>query len=82
MRRGLRTKKRVKVRTPGGKLVWKFKKRKPSHTKCGKCGKKLNRLRLSPDQFKKLCRTERRPERPFPELCPRCMREELKKRVR
>ena len=32
--------------------------------------------------FKKLSKTQRRPERPYPELCSKCMREKIKSKVR
>lgn len=82
MRRALRVKKRIQVVTPGGKNVIHFKKGKPSHAKCGNCGKKLNRPRLNPIQVRKLSKVQRRPERPFPYLCSRCMREYLKEKLR
>jgi large subunit ribosomal protein L34e len=46
------------------------------------CGAKLNRAKLNPTELKKLPKAQRRPERPLPHLCPGCMREEMKKRVR
>jgi len=84
MRRALRTrtKKKIKVVTPGGRTVVHIKKKKPAYHKCGVCGAKLNRAKLNPTQLKKLPKVRRRPERPLPHLCPRCMREELKRRVR
>jgi len=82
MRREKRTRKRTKVKTPGGKTVWHFKKRRVSHAICGRCGAKLNRSRLNPTELRKISKVKRRPERPFPELCSRCMREVLKSKVR
>jgi large subunit ribosomal protein L34e len=74
--------KRIKKKTPGGKTVIHTRKRKPSHAKCGVCGTKLNRKRLRPVELKKLPKVKRRPERPLPHLCPRCMREYFKDIVR
>jgi len=82
MRRALRSKRKKKVVTPGGRQVWHVLKRRPSHAKCGKCGAKLNRARLGKGQLCKLPKSSRRPERPLPHLCPRCMKEEIKARVR
>lgn len=81
MKRFQRVKIKVKKRTPGGRTTIHFRKRKPSPAKCGKCGTKLNRARLNPTQLRKLPKTKKRPERPYPELCPRCMREKVKSKV-
>jgi len=77
MRSSLRTKKK----TPGGVTKWVVKKRRPSHAKCGICKEKLNRGRLNPTQVKKLTKTQKRPSRPYPELCSRCMRAKIKTKV-
>ena len=44
-----RSKKRYKVKTPGGKNVMHFKKKRPSYARCKKCGAKLNRPKLAID---------------------------------
>lgn len=77
-----RSTKRFKVKTPGGKTVIHFKRRRPSYGTCKNCGKKLNRAKLDISEIRKLSKTEKRPERPFPELCSRCMREYFKEKVR
>lgn len=82
MRRKKRTRKRTKIKTPSGKTVWRFKKRKVSRAVCSSCGAKLNRPRLNPLELRKISKVKRRPERPFPELCSKCMREVLKLKVR
>ena len=84
MRRAQRTRsmKKTRIRTPGGKTVVRIKKKRPSYHKCGKCGSKLNRKRLRIKEIKNIPKTKRRPERPLPELCPRCMREAMRDRVR
>jgi large subunit ribosomal protein L34e len=74
--------KRFKVKTPGGKTFTHFKKRKPSHAVCKNCGAKLNRPKLSVKQLKNLPKTKKRPERPFPDLCSKCMRQYFKSKVR
>jgi len=74
--------KRYKVKTPGGKNVMHFKKKKSSYVRCKKCGAKLNRPKLSIKKLKRLPKTKKRPERPFPELCSKCMREYFKEKVR
>jgi len=77
-----RTIKRVKIKTPGGKTVMHFKKKKHGYSVCSRCGAKLNRPKLNPTQMKKLPKTKKRPERPFPELCSKCMRGYFKEKVR
>ncbi|NOZ81970.1 MAG: hypothetical protein GXO63_02360 [Candidatus Micrarchaeota archaeon] len=57
-------------------------KKKPDYMKCGSCGRKIVRQRLRPSEIRKLPKSQRRPERPYPELCPTCMREKIKKSVR
>jgi len=72
----------VQRKTPGGKNVTHFKKEKPGHALCSKCGVKLNRARLNPIKIKKSSKVQRRPERPFPNLCSKCMREVFKEMAR
>lgn len=84
MRRALRSRslKKMQVRLPSGRTVVHIKKRRPSAAECGRCGAKLNRARLRQAQLAKLPKTKKRPERPCPELCSKCMREVLKEKVR
>jgi large subunit ribosomal protein L34e len=74
--------KKTKRRLPGGKTVVHFKKKKVAHHKCGKCKAKLNRARLRAVKVRKLTKVQRRPSRPLPHLCPKCMREEIRTKVR
>ena len=73
---------KVKVKTPGGETAISLRRRKPNYAKCKNCGSKLNRPKLSIKQLKNLPKTKKRPERPFPELCSRCMRDYFKNKVR
>lgn len=85
MRRQLRSRtawKRTSVVTPGGRTVVHFRKSRPAYHTCGGCGAKLNKPRVTPAQMKSFRKTERRPERRFPELCPRCSRMMLKGMVK
>jgi len=86
VRRALRSRslRRVKVRTPGGKLKTHYKRRKPSIAKCRDCGKPLSGVpRLRPADLRKLPKTKRRPQRMFGgNLCSACMREFLREKVR
>jgi large subunit ribosomal protein L34e len=79
-----RKRRRVRVRTPGGKTKIVYKKRKPSAAKCAYCGDVLKGvLRSSPSGIRKLAKTQRRPERPYGGvLCSKCMRKKLVDGVR
>ncbi|NIO44591.1 MAG: 50S ribosomal protein L34e [Candidatus Aenigmarchaeota archaeon] len=74
--------KKYKIKTPGGKNVTHFKKKRSSYDVCKNCGTKLNRPKLSVKKLKRLPKTKKRPQRPFPELCSKCMREYFKEKVR
>ncbi len=67
---------RVQVRTPGGKTVTHYERRKPKAARCAICGKPLNGVpRGRPVEIRKLSKTERRPERPYGGyICPSCLR--------
>ncbi len=69
--------KKVKVRTPGGRVVVHFRKEKTSRHVCALCGKELHGVphgRRSAE-VRKLSKTERRPERIFGgELCAECQK--------
>lgn len=84
MNKGLRTRavRKTAVVTPGKRTVIHFKQSKPAAVVCGVCGAKLGRAKLTPAQLKRLPKVQRRAERPFPHLCSRCMREEMKKIIR
>lgn len=83
MRRQLRARsiKRTRVRIPSG-VRMRFRRGKPNYMECGNCGKKIVRKRLRQCETAKLSKTEKRPERPLPHLCSRCMREQIKAKVR
>jgi len=67
---------RVTRRTPSGRIVYQFKKKKPQKARCGVCGKILKGVVCGrPYMVQKHSKTERRPERPFGGvLCSACMR--------
>jgi len=71
------------VKLPGNKIKVIFKKRKPKSAKCGICGKELQGIpRLRKGDFRKLSKSERRPNRPYGgNLCSRCMRNEIIRRA-
>ena len=84
-RRSQRSKslRKLKVRTPGGRRVTHFKRRKNAAAKCAVCKKPLAGMPKGRDSdTAKLSKTEKRPERPFGgNLCSSCARREMKKRL-
>jgi large subunit ribosomal protein L34e len=79
-----RTLRRVYRRTPGGRTVRQFKKRKPSKAKCGKCGNVLAGVpRERPYKMKRVPKTKKRPERPYGgTLCSACTRQKMVEKAR
>lgn len=78
-----RSRRRVFVKT-SGKTRIHYKKRKPSKAKCGKCGAVLKGVpNVRASKLKKITKTKKRPERPFGGvLCSKCMRLEIKRRIK
>lgn len=78
-----RSMRRVFVRTPGGKNVLHYKKRKPNNAKCS-CGAVLKgTARERPYKMKTMAKSKKRPLRPYGgNLCSKCMREKIIKNVR
>ncbi len=76
-RPGLRTrsKKKIYVRTPGGRVTVHYRSKKPGQPRCAICGRPLHGVpRLRPYQLRKLAKTEKRPERPYGGyICPSCL---------
>lgn len=79
-----RTFRRVFKKTPGGKTVLHYSKRKPSKAKCGKCGAVLAGVPVDrPVKIRRMAKTQKRPSRPFGGvLCSKCMRSHQVKKVR
>ena len=79
-----RTFRRLQVKTPGGRTVTHYKKRKPGKAHCAKCGSELKGVpRERPYKMKNMPRTKKRPERPYGGvLCSKCMREVMKEKAR
>ncbi len=79
-----RSRRRVYVRTPGGRTVVHYEKRRPGPARCGMCGRPLAGVpRLRPVELRKLPKTKKRPERMFGGvLCPDCLTKVLKRTVR
>src|SRR3989344_2832915 len=74
-----RSLRRVRVRTPGSKLVIHYSKRKPSVAKCANCKSDLKGIpRERPAVFRNLTLSEKTVSRPFGgNLCSDCSREAI-----
>ena len=73
---------KVKKKASGGRTGIHMIKKRPYQVLCKNCGAKLNRAKLTNTEIKKLPKTKRRSQRPFPELCSKCMRKHFKESVR
>jgi large subunit ribosomal protein L34e len=69
-----RSRKRVKVTTPGGRRVVHFKKEKAGRVPCGRCGKQLGGVpNLNPSEIGSVSPSGRVPNRPYAGvLCGEC----------
>ena len=84
MRYRSRSYRRRQVRTPGGKTVLRYKKKKTSKHVCAECGKLLHGVpRGRPYEINKLSKSKKRPNRPYGGyLCSECVRKVFKKEAR
>lgn len=75
---------RIFVKTPGGKTVLHYEKRKPSKPICGICGEVLRGVAVErKSKLRNMPKSKKRPSRPYAgNLCSKCMREKLKARAR
>lgn len=73
---------KIKKKASGGRTVIHMRKANSRNILCRNCGAKLNRAKLSVGQLRKLPKTKKRPQRPFPDLCSKCMRKYFKESVR
>lgn len=80
-KRKSRSARRVKVRTPSGKVNIHYRPRKPNAAKCGTCGDVLKGVaRALPS--KKLTKSQKSPSRPYGgNLCSKCTRNVIKKEI-
>ncbi|HZX12303.1 MAG TPA: 50S ribosomal protein L34e [Candidatus Nanoarchaeia archaeon] len=78
------SKRRITLRTPGGRLVVHYKKRKPNKAQCRICGNDLKGVpRVRATALKRIPLTKKRPERPYGgNLCSPCMRNVMIERAR
>jgi large subunit ribosomal protein L34e len=86
VRRALRSRslRRVKVKTPGSKVVTHFRKRKPQAAHCAGCSAVLKGVpRERPTKMQNMAKTKKRPERPFGGiLCSSCSRSLIKQKAK
>jgi large subunit ribosomal protein L34e len=78
------TLRRVFVKTPGGKTVLHYRKRKPQKAHCASCHKVLPGVASErPYKMQNMAKTEKRPERPYAGmLCSACARLAIKAKTR
>ncbi len=73
-----RSRRRVYIKTPGGKVKYHYRVRKPSQITCAECGKRLSGIpKLIPSKFRVLPKTKKRASRPYSNLCSSCMRKKI-----
>ncbi|RLG57108.1 MAG: 50S ribosomal protein L34e [Candidatus Hydrothermarchaeota archaeon] len=73
-----RSYRRVAKRTPGGRVVYHYRRKKPSRAKCAICKAELNVPRV----LRGLPKSKKVPTRPYANLCSRCMRKVIKAKLR
>jgi len=74
-----RKQRKLKKKTPGGKLVIHYKKRKTKKLKCSICKKPLHGIpNLTKSDFDRLPKTQKRPQRPYGGvLCSKCAKKKI-----
>jgi large subunit ribosomal protein L34e len=86
VRRSLRSRslRKIRVKTPGGRVTIQFKRRNPKQSHCGKCGAVLSGVpRLRPFKMQNTAKTKKRPERPYGGvLCSSCSRSLFKEKAK
>ncbi|MFQ6050396.1 MAG: 50S ribosomal protein L34e [Candidatus Hydrothermarchaeota archaeon] len=68
-----RSYKKIYRKSPGGRTVVHFRRKKPGRHRCSVCKKTLNAVSIN---------GRKRPNRPFSDLCPKCMELKIRKEVR
>ncbi|GCC11379.1 50S ribosomal protein L34e [archaeon] len=71
-------------RTPGGKVVVHYEKKRVKAPKCARCGRRLEGMKiLRPKVLKRVNKSKKKVNRPYGGyLCSSCMRQEIKAKVR
>ena len=66
---------KIKIKTPGGKIKLVHKKSKPGLHRCSNCNNPLHGVPHTFEyKFKNLPKSSKRSSRPYSNLCSRCMR--------
>ncbi len=75
---------RIRVRTPGGKLRIIYKNKRPAKAQCGRCGVILKGVPTERNaKMMNMAKSKKRPERPYGGvLCTKCMRELMLEKAR
>lgn len=82
-RKRSRSLRRIYRKTPGIRTVMHYKEKKPKVARCKECGDYLKGVpRKRPYKMINLPKTKKRPERPYSDLCSKCMRNRLIERFR
>jgi len=79
-----RTFRRIRRKTPGGRNVLRYEKRKPKKAKCSSCGAGLAGVPRERDfKMQNMGKTQKRPSRAYGGmLCSKCTKDLLKKKAR
>jgi large subunit ribosomal protein L34e len=79
-----RSKKRHRLRLPGGRNEIRYRRGRTNSSSCLRCGQELSGVpRLKPSRIRKLAGSTRRPERMYGgQMCPTCLRNLLKQATR
>ncbi len=78
-----RTFRRIFRRTPGGRTVLRYERRKPSKAQCAGCGKELKAVPRLLDYKMKGAKTKKRPQRPYGGFfCSKCARRKIIEGIR
>ena len=83
-KRKSRSKRKIYVRVPSGKVNIQFRKRKPAKAQCAECGAILKGVaRVRANRLHRISKSEKRPSRPFGGvLCTRCMRRQIIRNIK
>jgi large subunit ribosomal protein L34e len=78
-----RSLRRMRKRTPGGRLVLHYAKKEPGKHVCASCRRPLHGVpRGRKTRISRIPKTKKRPERPYGgNLCSSCMRKAIKERM-
>ena len=86
VRRALRSRslRKIKVKTPGGRVVTHYRKKKPQKAHCASCGDVLKGVpKERPYKMQNMPKTKKRPERPYGGiLCSKCSRSLFKQKAK